>query len=613
MKRKKQKPEKTEKMPELNKDVFATVWRHWKPAFKKNAVPLLLTLVLYNASAYFDQMLKPIYWKKAFDQINTGTDPIQSFYVVVLCLGLSLIFSRIGDYTVTISESKIIKQLRDNSLHGLMRKDAKFFANHFMGGLVSKARRFASQSEQVIDQILFSLSRTVVLIMYILIYMFIVLPDVGFMFLAWITIFALVTVFFARLRLNADLESSAQESKTTGVFSDIIGSILYLRSFSREHDEFEKFKDVSQEDLVKRRRAWFLGNAQWATQGVLVAILEVTVMYLVMQKVISGAETIGTLAMVQIYIISLANNMYNLGQALIKLRIGLTDAYEMAVILDDEINCTEEILKPEQSGELKLKDGIVFEKVNFSYDHGERKILQNFSFKFGAGKHYGIVGTSGAGKSTLFKILLRQNEHLHEHEAGKVLIDGVNIRKMRKVNLRKLIAYVPQSPTFPSRTIIEILKLGKHDATECEVKIACEKAGCQFVWEKFEKGFETEVGERGVKLSGGEAQRIAIATAILKDAPIVIMDEPTSALDAETESVIQQSITKHFVGKTMLVIAHRLATVAVLDEILLVENGTVAHNAPHAEMLKISEMYANMWRLQTRPGEDLESGENVPA
>ncbi len=613
MKRKKQKPEKTEKMPELNKDVFATVWRHWKPAFKKNAVPLLLTLVLYNASAYFDQMLKPIYWKKAFDQINTGTDPIQSFYVVVLCLGLSLIFSRIGDYTVTISESKIIKQLRDNSLHGLMRKDAKFFANHFMGGLVSKARRFASQSEQVIDQILFSLSRTVVLIMYILIYMFIVLPDVGFMFLAWITIFALVTVFFARLRLNADLESSAQESKTTGVFSDIIGSILYLRSFSREHDEFEKFKDVSQEDLVKRRRAWFLGNAQWATQGVLVAILEVTVMYLVMQKVISGAETIGTLAMVQIYIISLANNMYNLGQALIKLRIGLTDAYEMAVILDDEINCTEEILKPEQSGELKLKDGIVFEKVNFSYDHGERKILQNFSFKFVASRHYGIVGTSGAGKSTLFKILLRQNEHLHEHEAGKVLIDGVNIRKMRKVNLRKLIAYVPQSPTFPSRTIIEILKLGKHDATECEVKIACEKAGCQFVWEKFEKGFETEVGERGVKLSGGEAQRIAIATAILKDAPIVIMDEPTSALDAETESVIQQSITKHFVGKTMLVIAHRLATVAVLDEILLVENGTVAHNAPHAEMLKISEMYANMWRLQTRPGEDLESGENVPA
>lgn len=604
-KNKKPDPKKAEKMPELNNDVFATVWRHWKPAFKKNAVPLLLTLVLYNASAYFDQMLKPIYWKKAFDQINSGADPMQSFYIVITCLGLSLVFSRIGDYAVTISESKIIKQLRDNALHGLMRKDAKFFASHFMGGLVSKARRFSSQSEAVIDQILFNLSRTAVLIIYILVYMFIVMPDVGFMFLAWIMIFAFVTLFFAKLRLNADLESSAQESKTTGVFSDIIGSILYLRSFSREHDEFEKFKDVSQDDLKKRRRAWFLGNAQWAAQGLLVAILEVSVMYLVMQKVMTGIETIGTLAMVQIYIISLANNMYNLGQALIRLRTGLTDAYEMAVILDDEINCTEEILKPEQSSELKLTDGIVFEKINFSYDGGERKILQNFSFKFGAGKHYGIVGTSGAGKSTLFKILLRQNEHPHEHEAGKVLIDGLNIRQMRKVNLRKLIAYVPQSPTFPSRTIIEILKLGKHDATESEVKTACEKAGCQFIWEKFEKGFETEVGERGVKLSGGEAQRIAIATAILKDAPIVIMDEPTSALDAETESVIQQSITKHFVGKTMLVIAHRLATVAVLDEILLVENGTVAHNAPHAEMLKTSEMYANMWRLQTRPGEDL--------
>lgn len=604
MKRKNQNQDEAKKVPTLNNDVFATVWRHWKPAFKKNAVPLLLTLLLYNLSAYFDQMLKPIYWKKAFDQINTGADPMQSFYVIILCLGLAWICSRIGDYTVVLSESNIIKRLRDNALYGLMRKDAKFFANHFMGGLVSKARRFASQSEAVIDQILFNLSRTTVLVTYILIYMFIIMPDIGFLFLIWVIIFVSMTLVFAKFRLKADLASSAQESKTTGVFSDIVGSILYLRSFSREHDEFEKFKNTSHDDQSRRRYAWFLSNYQWAMQGLLVFMLEAVVMYIVMQKVMTDIETIGTLAMVQIYIISLANNMYQLGQALIRLRTGLTDAYEMAVILDDEINCTEEILKPESLGKLKLKDNIVFEKVNFSYDSGERKILQDFSFKFAAGKHYGIVGTSGAGKSTLFKILLRQNEHLHEHEAGKVLIDGVNIRQMKKVNLRKLIAYVPQSPTFPSRTIIEILKLGKHDATDCEVRIACEKAGCQFIWDKFEKGFETEVGERGVKLSGGEAQRIAIATAILKNAPIIIMDEPTSALDAETESVIQQSITEHFVGKTMLVIAHRLATVAVLDEILLVENGTVAHNAPHAEMLKISEVYANMWRLQTRPGED---------
>lgn len=608
MKTKNQNRDEAKKVPALNNDVFATVWRHWKPAFKKNAVPLLLTLVLYNLSAYFDQMLKPIYWKKAFDQINTHADPMQSFYNVVMCFGLAWACSRIGDYTVVLSESNIIKRLRDNALYGLMRKDAKFFANHFMGGLVSKARRFSAQSEAVIDQILFNLSRTAVLVIYILVYMFIAMPDVGFLFLIWVIVFVSTTLVFAKLRLKADLASSAQESKTTGVFSDIIGSILYLRSFSREHDEFEKFKESSYDDQSCRRRAWFLSNYQWAMQGLLVFTLEAVVMYIVMQKVMTGVETIGTLAMVQIYIISLANNMYQLGQALIRLRTGLTDAYEMAVILDDEINCTEEILKPEQSGELKLKEGIIFEKVNFSYDNGERKILQDFSFKFVVGCHYGIVGTSGAGKSTLFKILLRQNEHLHEHEAGKVLIDGLNIRKIKKVNLRKLIAYVPQSPAFPSRTIIEILKLGKHDATECEIRVACEKAGCQFIWEKFEKGFDTKVGERGVKLSGGEAQRIAIATAILKDAPIVIMDEPTSALDAETESIIQQSITKHFVGKTMLVIAHRLATVAVLDEILLVENGTVAHNAPHDEMLKISEMYANMWRLQTRPGEGLNPG-----
>lgn len=578
-------------------DVFATVWRNWKPAFKKNALPLTLTFVFYNLSAYFDQMLKPSYWKKAFDQISAGTDPMNSFYLIITCLALAWAFSRIGDYVITISESNVIKRLRDNALYGLMRKDAKFFANHFTGSLVAKARRFASQSEQVIDQMIFSLSRTAILVIYILVYMFMVMPSVGFIFLAWVVIFVSLTMFFSRLRLKADLKSSEQDSKTTGVFSDIMTSLLYLRSFSREHDEFEKFKSVSSEEQTRRRYAWYLGNAQWATQGFLVAVLEITVMYILVHKVMNKTETIGTLAMVQVYIISLTNNMYNLGQALIRLRTGLADAYEMAVILDDESSCTEEILKPKSNDTVNLVNGINFGNVDFSYNNGERKVLKEFDFKFKAGRHYGIVGTSGAGKSTLFKVLLRQNQH----DNGSISIDDIDINSMAKADLRKLIAYVPQSPTFPSRKIIEILKLGKNDATDEEVRIACEKAGCHFIWDKFENGFDTYVGERGVKLSGGEAQRVAIATAILKDAPIIIMDEPTSSLDAETENTIQQSITKHFVGKTMLVIAHRLATVAVLDEILLVENGRVLHNAPHNELLRISKSYAKMWQLQTRP------------
>lgn len=578
-------------------DVFATVWRNWKPAFKKNALPLSLTFVFYNLSAYFDQMLKPMYWKKVFDQITVGIDPMNSFYLIIACLIMTWISSRLGDYVSATSQSSVIKRLRDIALNGLMRKDSKFFANHFTGSLVAKAKRFAAQSEQVIDNIVFNLSKTAILVIYILIYMFMTMPKIGFIFLVWVIVFVSLITFFSRIRLQADLRISEQDSKTTGVFSDILTSLLYLRSFSREHDEFERFKTVSLEEQAYRRRAWFLGNIQWATQMFLVAVLELTVMYILVQKVVNKTETIGTLAMIQVYIISLANNMYNLGQSLIRLRTGLADAYEMALILDDRTDYTECIMPPNLNGLLKLKPVIDFEKVNFSYDKGERKVLNDFEFTFKAGKHYGVVGTSGAGKSTLFKILLRQNQH----ENGTISIGSTDINSMTKADLRKLIAYVPQSPAFPSRKIIDILKLGKNEATDEEVRLACEKAGCHFIWDTFPNGFDTYVGERGVKLSGGEAQRVAIATAILKDAPIIIMDEPTSSLDAETEDLIQKSITKHFVGKTMLVIAHRLATVAVLDEILLVEGGAVLHNAPHNKLLRISKSYAKMWQLQTSP------------
>ncbi|OGI72698.1 hypothetical protein A3J61_00195 [Candidatus Nomurabacteria bacterium RIFCSPHIGHO2_02_FULL_38_15] len=593
------KTKKPQPPDQVRPAVFTTVWRNWKEAFKKNALMLTLTLVFYNLSAYFDQMLKPMFWKQVFDQINQGLDPMKSFYYIIGCFALSWILSRLGDLNIIISESNIIKNLRDTALHGLMMKDSKFFANHFIGSLVSKSGRFANESEKVIDHGVFTLSRTAILVIYILIYTFVIMPDVGLIFLIWVTVFVLVTIILLKFSLRADVESSEKDSKTNGVFSDILTSLLYLRSFSREHAEFENFKKVSGEERAYKRRAWFLVNFQWAVQGILVAVLEIVVMYTLMHKVMDKVETIGTLAMMQVYIISLANNMYQLGQSLKHVRTGFTDAYEMAVILDDKTDCGEEVLKPSLNDSLKFIPNhvISFEKVSFSYDSGARKVLENFCFDFQAGRHYGVVGQSGAGKSTLFKILLRQSQH----ESGNILIGGANINGMPKADLRSLISYVPQSPTFPSRKIIDILKLGKNNATDAEVRLACEKAGCHFIWDKFPNGFDTYVGERGVKLSGGEAQRVAIAVAILKDAPIIIMDEPTSSLDAETESLIQKSITKHFVGKTMLVIAHRLATVAVLDEVLLIENGQVVHNAPHAELLGKSESYAKMWQLQTSP------------
>lgn len=587
-----------DKNPKPN--IMGVVWRHWKIAFKKNAPALLITITLYNIAVYFDQMLKPIYWKKVFDSVIIEQNPNNYIWAIIFCMCVAWILNRSADYFVTISESSIIKILRDNALYGLMKKDSKFFTENFTGSLITKAKRFSVQSEPVIDQVVFTLSKTLMLVVCILVFSFINIPSIAPIFLGWTIVFTFVTVLFSHMRLKTDLAVSEKESYTSGVFSDIVTSIIYLRSFAKEYDEFENFKKVSLDEQKYRRKAWLISNAQWATQSLLVSILELFVMYILVQKVLEKTETLGTLAMVQIYVISLAGYMYQLGQALTRMRTGLADAYEMASILDEKSDEHESVELPKIiSGNILPK--IIFENVNFIYKQGGVETLKNFSFNFKEGRHYGIVGHSGAGKSTLFKVLLR----MYDHMTGKITVSGNDVKNYSKATLRSLIAYVPQQPHFPSRKVIDILKLGKENASEQEAILACEKAGCQFIWEKLPNGFETFVGERGVKLSGGEAQRLAIATAILKDAPIVIMDEPTSSLDAETEMVIQQSITKHFVGKTMLVIAHRLATVAVLDEILLIENGTVAHSAPHAKMLKTSKVYANMWHLQTRPGENL--------
>lgn len=581
-------------MKHKKQNVLSTVWHTWKPAFKANALAITLTFVFYNLSAFFAEMLKPVFWKNIFDQLNTGQDPMKWFYLVVVCFACSFVCSRLGDFFITIAEANIIKRLQDISMLSLLKKSKSFFGNNFNGSLVAKSKRFSKESGTIIDHLAYNLSKSAILVVYVLTYTMYLIPQVGIIFLVWVIIFLLSSNYLSKIRLKRDIESSEKDSATTAIFSDIISSLSYLRVFSREFDEYEKFKKVSAEEEYYRKRAWFLGNLQMAAQSFLTACLEICVMYVLIKRVAEGKETIGTLAMAQMYVLTLSMYMRNVGQSLVRIRTSLADAYEMSEIIKDTKNETETVTKPKNIK--PLSNSICFENVDFGYSQ-EEKILKDFSFRFEPGKHYGLIGQSGAGKSTVLSLLLRE----HDLQKGTISIGDIKTESEQKADIRSLIAYVPQHPSFPSRKIIDILRIGKENATKEEMVSVCEKAGCQFIWQKFPDGFETFVGERGVKLSGGEAQRLAIATAMLKDAPIVIMDEPTSALDAETEQIIQTSITKHFKGKTMIVIAHRLATVAVLDEIVVLENGEVANSAPHKKLLDESKIYSRMWSMQTSP------------
>lgn len=571
--------------------VFTNVWKHWKNTFFQNRLALVVTILLYLSAVSVELFFRPMQWKIIFD---SAPDPKiwMHFSFIIYALVLGWILNRSGDYFLTKSESNIIKGLRDYAMEKLLGKSSDFFTSNSSGKLVAKSKRFSHNSEAVIDEFVFVILRACLFVIGLATYIWIKLPYLGIFVSSWVLVFVVVTVLILKFRLKYDLSESTADSVTTGSISDIFLSVFTLRAFSIVGNVLVDFKNLTKDEHEKRLLSWRVSNFQWAIQSALVVFLEIFVMMSVLTRVSGGIETIGTIALVQSFIASLANYMYSLGRSLNRIRISMADAYELSLLLDEEEVENTSILQ----NEISRRFSVSCQDVDFSYPGGG-KALHQFSFVFQEGRRYGLVGHTGSGKSTLVKLILR----LYEKSQGSISISGQDISSIEKNRIRSWISYVPQDPHFPSWTIKRILKMGKLSATDEELQEAAEKASCNFIWEKLPKGFETIVGERGIKLSGGERQRLAIACAILKDAPVVIMDEPTSALDAETEKYIQDAITSCFMGKTMIVVAHRLSTVAVLDEIVLMDNGSVVESGDHDTLLEQSETYSRMWQLQTNP------------
>jgi len=570
-----------------------TVIKHWKPVFIQNKWILVVIVLGYTMATYFDLLLKPVKWKEAFDALVAGENPWPAFSFIVLALVLSWIANRISDRAITFAESRVIRNLKDYSIKMLLQKGTDFFQNNASGAIVAKVKRFAGTSENIIDEFAFTIIRTMFFVVYLCIYSFIVLPKLAPVFLGWVLIFVTVNVIFSQKRMKLDGVLAQRDSNTTAHVADIIISVFTLRYFSATKKETDRFAKTIDDEMYARINTWKHGNVQRAIQSFLVISLELGVMAIVIKDVRSGIETIGTLALVQSYIATLSSNMWAFGRSVIKVRSSIADAYEMSELLENPN--TEKVDDPD--GDLKLSStDIKFQNVSFKYNEGVNAI-NLLSFVFEHGNRYGLVGLTGSGKTTITKLIMR----LYDVDSGKILLGSKDIRKIDKNTLRSFVSYVPQDPVFPNRTIREIISIGKPKSTEEEVISVAKRAKCDFIFDKLPKGLDTVIGERGVKLSGGERQRLAIAAAILENSSIIIMDEPTSSLDADTEEFIQHTIKDEFIGKTMIIVAHRLSTVAVLDEVVLLKDGNIKAHAPHETLKKISNEYRNMWNKQTNP------------
>lgn len=428
----------------------------------------------------------------------------------------------------------------------------------------------------------FALSAVVLYISYGWRYMIVVALTVGLY--TWFTI----TASNWRIAIRRQMNESDTEANTRAI--DSLLNFETVKYFGNEDLEAKRF-DASMAGYEKAAvKTWIsLGWLNFG-QAVIFGIGMAAMMLMSAYEVHKGTQTIGDFVFINALLMQLSIPLNFIGSIYREVRQGLTDIEAMFDLLD----VPQEITDAPSAKELVVDKGAIeFNQVEFSYDTN-RQILKGITFKVPAGKTVAIVGPSGAGKSTISRLLFR----FYDVQQGAITIDGQDIRTVTQKSLRKAIGMVPQDTVLFNDTIAYNIRYGRPDATDTQVKQAAEMAQINHFIEQLPDGYQSMVGERGLKLSGGEKQRVAIARTLLKAPPVLILDEATSALDTATEQEIQHALDIVSRGRTTLVIAHRLSTIINADEILVLKDGRVIERGKHDELLNKNGLYASMWNKQ---------------
>ncbi len=509
---------------------------------------------------------------------------------VLLMRGIAWIANRIAGFAVQYMTSRVMADIDQSSLRYLLGHSYQFFSDSFSGSLVKRVNRFSRSYETITDCLGFDLLPVAVRIIGTVVIVWYRSPLISMVILIWIIIFLIANYAFASWKLKIDAKRAEQDSKVTGVLSDIVTNAVTVKLFSGTRDEDARFRGVTEELRHMRQVGWSLAEINEGMQWLFMIAIEGIVTYqgiLLWQK---GAITVGDFLLFQGYLTGLFGALRPIARILRRMYEALAEAKEMVDILDMPY----EIKDKRKAKILEVKKGkIEFQNVVFNY-HKTRRVLNNFSLAIKSREKVALVGSSGAGKSTVVKLLFR----FYDLDRGNILIDGQKISDVSQESLRNAIALVPQEPILFHRTLMENIRYGKRNATDEEVMEAARKAHCNEFISQLPLGYETHVGERGVKLSGGERQRVAIARAILKNSPILVLDEATSSLDSESESLIQDALHQLMKDKTVIVIAHRLSTIMQMDRIVVMEDGRVVDAGTHDELLSKTGIYQKLWNIQ---------------
>lgn len=567
----------------------------------------VLTALGFMLMAKLANLAMPFLIKDMVDQLSNEpssllNDSVSSPWVLapialVIIYGLfrfiTVLFGEIRDTLFGRVTERVMRKVAHNVFVHLHRLDLSYHLNRNTGGLSRDIERGVSGISFLLRFMIFSILPTLIEIVLVLI---ILMGNYGFNFATTTAISIVAYIVFSvkttnwRKKFLRAANKADSHSHTRAI--DSLLNYETVKYYTNEQFEADRYDQVLR-DLEKAKRSNRLSLLVLnGGQALIISVSMTAMMMLAIMGVQSGELTVGDFVLINAFMMQLFIPLGSLGFVYREIKTALINIEQMFIVMD---------IKPaiedhKEAKDLEIKGGVVsFKQVDFQYDD-DRKILDDINFSVAAGQTIAVVGASGSGKSTLVKLLFR----FYDPKAGQVMIDGQDIKTVTQQSLRRLIGIVPQDTVLFNDSIMENIRYGHVEATDEQVHQAIDAANLRDFISQLPKGVETTVGERGLKLSGGEKQRVAIARTLLKNPPIMVFDEATSSLDSKSEQKIVTAIQEITLKTTNIVIAHRLSTIVHADKIIVMDAGKIVEQGNHETLLSKQAHYAGLWKTQQK-------------
>jgi ATP-binding cassette subfamily B protein len=527
-------------------------------------------------------VLTPLFAGQLVDAVSKGgevaVNATTTAFVILLVLGFGSVAIRLFAFNVLINFTlKMMGEVAQDAFARVQRFSSDWHANTFAGSTVRKVTRGMWGIDQLNDVLIIFFFPSFVMLVGTAIMLGLIWPMMGALVAIGSAVYIGITVWLSVSYVSpAASLANMWDTRMGGALADAISCNAVVKGFGAEDREDERLTHVVGKWRSRTSRTWNRGNRNGAVQGTLMILLRTAVIGLALIFWQQGAAEAGDIALVLTSFFVLQGYLRDIGQHVRNLQRAVNDMEELVDVQLAPIGIEDRATaKPADIQEGRIE----FDRVTFQYGRHANPLYRDFSVSVPAGQRVGLVGHSGSGKTTFVKLIQR----LHDVTDGAIRIDGVDIRDMTQASLRAQIAIVQQEPILFHRSLAENISYARPGATRHEIVEAAKLASAHEFIEALPKGYETLVGERGVKLSGGE--RVAIARAFLADSPVLIFDEATSSLDSESELVIQRAMERLMVGRTTIVIAHRLSTVRSLDRLLVFDKGRIVEEGTHETLV----------------------------